>query len=190
MEKIYFIEDYQAYLNELESLESEHKGIRVRRKDNKALFATQYEQSHLATVELLGAYDEIFADEVKHNIYKSVNDYHIDEYYTDEEGIEHLIPKNKYIGMYARTAPTKDQLIKELDLTTLPSGLRFYTDDKSMVDLLGADRQAERLGAVDEDTTDWKTPDGIKEVTIGDIRKAIDLRLERKGEAVGVTSGN
>lgn len=77
---------------------------------------------------------------------------------------------------------------EQLTITTLPNGLRFYTDDASMVDLLTADRKAERLGGTDESIVDWKTADGIKEVTIGDIRQVIDIRLANKGGIVGVES--
>ena len=47
-------------------------------------------------LQSLGDYEEMFADETAHNIYKSVYDYETPEVYTDEEGIEHT-----------RTLPTK-----------------------------------------------------------------------------------
>lgn len=78
--------------------------------------------------------------------------------------------------------------IKEykLAITELPNGLRFYTDEKSLLDLMIADRQAELLGATNEDSTEWKTVEGIKAVTIKDIRDAIALRLNNKAKIVGV----
>lgn len=75
---------------------------------------------------------------------------------------------------------------KGLDVTVIKNGLRFHTDDKSMVDLMSADRSAERQGGTDESVVDWKTADGLKEVTIGNIREAIDTRLANKGNIVGV----
>lgn len=80
----------------------------------------------------------------------------------------------------------KENAILALSRTILPNGLIFYTDDKSMIDLMTADRKAERLGATDEDFTEWKTVDGIKQVKIKDIRDAIDLRLDNKANAIGV----
>lgn len=93
---------------------------------------------------------------------------------------EYLISNETYKSM------EKEEALKMLDITTLQNGLRFYTDDKSMIDLMAADRKAERLGASELAVVDWKTADGIKEVTIKDIRDAVDLRLDKKGQIVGV----
>lgn len=78
--------------------------------------------------------------------------------------------------------------IKEykLAVTELSNGLRFHTDENSLLDLMIADRQAELLGATNEDMTEWKTVDGIKQVSIKDIRDAIALRLNNKAKIVGV----
>lgn len=80
----------------------------------------------------------------------------------------------------------KEKALSQLDITTLDNGLRFYTDIGSLLDLISADREAERLNASDSDATTWKTPDGNKIVTIGDIRKAVSKRLNNKAEIVGV----
>jgi len=54
-----------------------------------------------------------------------------------------------------------------------------------MVDLFSADRKAERLGLGDDFSREWKTANGWQFVTLGDIREAIDLRLDNKGNLIG-----
>lgn len=109
---------------------------------------------------------------------------------TDEEGntfweMKTLEVQNKKSAYEQIKAHIREE---KLYITILANGLRFYTDDESMIDLIAADRKAERLGATDLDFTEWKTADGIKQVQIKDIREAIDLRLATKGGIVGVSS--
>ena len=73
-----------------------------------------------------------------------------------------------------------------LKTTKVTSGITFYTDADSIIDLLSAERKADRLGLPDTFSREWKTPHGVKKVTLADIREAIDLKLSNKGEIVGV----
>lgn len=93
---------------------------------------------------------------------------------------------NDYLKPYIDNLSKEEQL-KNLEITEISNGLQFYTDDKSLLDLMSADREAEKLGATDADSTLWKTVDGIKQVTIADIRKAISTRLSNKAKIVGVS---
>jgi len=49
----------------------------------------------------LGTYDEMFADDEKHDIYKNVYPYDVPATYTDDEGNEVEYLKPKYIGRFA-----------------------------------------------------------------------------------------
>lgn len=80
----------------------------------------------------------------------------------------------------------KIEMLKTLDVTTVTSGVSFHTDDKSIIDLMIARDEANEQGAVDTDVTDWKTINGIMEVTIFDIKEAIKLRLSNKAKLIGV----
>jgi len=55
----------------------------------------------LTTLQVLGGYDEIFNDDVKHDLYKSVYPYDISLTYTDEAGntVEYSRPQR--IGVFA-----------------------------------------------------------------------------------------
>lgn len=78
----------------------------------------------------------------------------------------------------------KAELLGNIIITTT-SGIRFYADDISRNDL----SNAILLSSVDTDTTMWKTPDGLKLVTVLDIREALRLGLEEKGRIVGAING-
>lgn len=78
----------------------------------------------------------------------------------------------------------KAELLSNIIVTTT-SGIRFYADDTSRNDL----SNAMLLSSADTDTTLWKTPDGVKLVTVLDIKEALRLGLEEKGRIVGAIDG-
>ena len=102
------------------------------------------------------------------------------------EPVRPYIPKDVTNLINEYLSKNKNIALQKINITTLPNGLKFYTDNNSLLDLLSADRPAERLGASDEDMTIWKTPDGLKQVRIKDIRDAISLRLSNTASVVGV----
>lgn len=55
----------------------------------------------MTTIESLGTYEEMFADEEAHNRYKSVYPYHIPIEYVDEEGVTQSYMRPKKIGEFA-----------------------------------------------------------------------------------------
>jgi len=55
----------------------------------------------LITVENIGDYDEMFANEVAHEKYKSVYPYHMPQTYVDENGIEQTRNLPDKIGVFA-----------------------------------------------------------------------------------------
>ena len=55
----------------------------------------------MTTVVNLGDYAEMFADEVKHDKYKSVYPYHIPLIYVDENDVEQTYTLPKKIGVFA-----------------------------------------------------------------------------------------
>jgi hypothetical protein len=55
----------------------------------------------MTTIKNLGTYEELFADEDKHAIYKSVYPYDVPIVYEDEEGVEQSYMRPKKIGMFA-----------------------------------------------------------------------------------------
>lgn len=79
---------------------------------------------------------------------------------------------------------------KEILLTTLiitlPNGLRFYADPQSRTDISSTIIEAQNQNATDEMTTQWKTPDGIKAVTLKDLKDANALALNEKAKIIGV----
>jgi len=81
----------------------------------------------------------------------------------------------------------KEEALKALEITTISNGFRFYTDDKSVIDLMLARDTARDNNIPDEYTTEWKTVDGVKTVSIANIKEALSLRLTNKANAVGVT---
>ena len=62
--------------------------------------ATEY-LSPFDNLEILGEYDEIFADALLDAKYKSVWDYTLMDSYTDEDGTVIEVPRNKYVGGFA-----------------------------------------------------------------------------------------
>lgn len=70
-------------------------------------------------------------------------------------------------------------------IVTVTSGVRFYADDVSRNDL----SNVLLLSNVDTDTTMWKTPDGLKLVTVLDIKEALRLGLVEKGRIIGAING-
>jgi hypothetical protein len=54
------------------------------------------------TIKNLGTYEELFADEAKHELYKSVYPYDVPVAYTDEDGVEQEYFRPQKIGEFAR----------------------------------------------------------------------------------------
>lgn len=55
----------------------------------------------LTTLEVLGTYDEVFADPFLDAKYKSVYPYDVAITYLDEDGVEHSYMRPKMIGVFA-----------------------------------------------------------------------------------------
>lgn len=140
MQNIIYISNVENYKLELETKEIEHKGTTLRVEENKGLFVTLDNLSSLESVEVLGTYAEVFADEVKHNKYLSVNDYLTPLYYTDEDNNEVEYFKSKYIGKFAEKVKDLEEAradkIAEVKAYFIEAGLKprvltdlgFYVD--------------------------------------------------------------
>lgn len=81
--------------------------------------------------------------------------------------------------------PSKDELLNSL-VVTLSNGLRFYADPQSRTDIAATIIEAQNQNATDEMTTNWKTPDGVKLVTLKDLKDANALALNEKAKIIGV----
>ena len=81
------------------------------------------------------------------------------------------------------------QAIKEYRLKNIVvevDGIRFYADPESRADLSDAILEAQEAGLQDTYEQEWKTKDGIKNVTLAQIKTARRKGLEEKGNIVGV----
>lgn len=78
----------------------------------------------------------------------------------------------------------KNELLNAIIVTTT-SGVRFYADPVSRTDISDAILEAQEIGASDIDTITWRTPDGLKTVTVADLKEARKLGLEEKARIVG-----
>ena len=58
--------------------------------------------NQMTTIKNLGTYDELFANETSHSLYKSVYPYDVPLSYTDEEGVVHEYFRPQRIGDFAR----------------------------------------------------------------------------------------
>ena len=88
------------------------------------------------------------------------------------------------------TAQKKDEAVKNYKLdniiATLQDGIKFYGNSASRSDISDAIEIAKEQGATDQDTVLWKTVDGIKEVTLLQLKTARKLALEEKANIIGV----
>lgn len=82
--------------------------------------------------------------------------------------------------------PSKEELLNNL-IVTLPNTLRFYADPQSRTDIAATIIEAQNQNATDEMTTNWKTPDGVKAVTLKDLKDANALALNEKAKIIGVS---
>ena len=119
---ITYVADTVAFINELESIapsyvitdeETGNKSWTIQhtpivKNENGSLAMSILSDSELelinsmTTIQSLGTYEELFADEAKHGIYKSVYPYDIALSYVDEDGntVEYFRPQK--IGEFAR----------------------------------------------------------------------------------------
>lgn len=58
--------------------------------------------NQMTTIKNLGTYDELFANETSHSLYKSVYPYDVPLRYVDEEGVVHEYFRPQRIGDFAR----------------------------------------------------------------------------------------
>lgn len=72
-------------------------------------------------------------------------------------------------------------------IVTLEDGMRFYANNESRTDMGDAVSLALDMGATEDATTQWKTPDGIKTVTLAQLKLAKRAGLEAKAKIIGVT---
>lgn len=109
------------------------------------------------------------------------------EEFTDEEGkvmykMETLEVDDK------RNAPSiiKQWKLDNIIVTLDDNETRFYANSQSRSDISDAISLAEEMGATSESTTTWKTPDGLKTVTLAQLKQAKRLGLEAKANIIGV----
>jgi len=79
----------------------------------------------------------------------------------------------------------KEEQLKKLTVTT-SKGITFYADPESRVDIVSAIKAGEDAGI---DKTVWKTPNGLIETTLDELREVNMLALKTKAEIVGVENG-
>lgn len=82
---------------------------------------------------------------------------------------------------------TKARLLSKL-IVTISSGKRFYCDPTSRADISDAILEAQDMGAPDNFETQWKTKDGVMNVTVLELKEARRLGLEAKANLVGVVN--
>ena len=63
---------------------------------------------------------------------------------------------------------------------------RFYADPESRTDIVSTLFEATSQGATDTSVTQWKTADGIMEVTLAELKEANKLALDAKAGIIGV----
>ena len=80
---------------------------------------------------------------------------------------------------------SKEEQLNTLIVTT-KNGHRIYADEKSCIDLVRAELKANRNNIPNDYTTLWKTADGWRDITIGDIKEANDLALDEKAKLIGM----
>jgi ribosomal protein S4E len=82
----------------------------------------------------------------------------------------------------------KKQKIAELGrlIVTISTGKRFYADPESRTDLVSAAMETLENNIPDSYEIEWKTPDGIMNVTASEIREAKRKALEEKARIIGV----
>lgn len=86
-----------------------------------------------------------------------------------------------------RNAPSIVKAYKLANIiVTLEDGTRFYANNESRTDISDAVSLALDMGATEEATIDWKTPDGIKTVTLAQLKLAKRAGLEAKARIIGV----
>ena len=95
-------------------------------------------------------------------------------------------PKKIYVPdtLIGDTALKHEQYKKMI--ITVTSGTRFYADPDSRADIVDAIEIAKEGGYPDTTTTQWKTPDGLMNVTLADLKEVRVLRLNKKAEIIGV----
>lgn len=189
MDKIYYIASLDAYNTELGENRVADGSYIVSNGDIGLLLA-RGEVLPLASIELLGTYDEIFADAVLDAKYQTVHDY--TTVITDAEGNTYQKPQRfgimggeaeYYAIQKAKLDVIKDEALSNVIVTT-SSGKRIYADSNSRTDLLSAIISAQAAGITE---TMWKTPDGMVLITLQDMQEAVMLGLQEKGRIIGVT---
>ena len=90
-----------------------------------------------------------------------------------------------------RNAPSVIKAYK-LDniIVTLEDGTRFYANGTSRSDMSDTISLAVELGATSESINEWKTPDGLAQVTLSQLKEAVRLGLEAKATIIGVNVNN
>ena len=69
-------------------------------------------------------------------------------------------------------------------------GKRFYADPEARTDITAVIIQATEQGATNEAVLTWKTPDGIRDVTLAELKEANKLALEAKAKIIGVDNSD
>lgn len=93
--------------------------------------------------------------------------------------------RTAYLAVEEYKKSIKNEVLNKI-IVTLEDGTRFYADPTSRTDLNDCIQIATEQGADDTAQIMWKTPDGIKLVTIGQLREARKLGLEEKANIIGV----
>ena len=92
------------YDEESGSYNVNHTLTPLKHKDNTSLsyvMNCSLDLEKYTMLESLGDYPEMFADEAKHDLYKSVYPYDEAKTYLDEDGVEQSYMVSKYIGKFA-----------------------------------------------------------------------------------------
>jgi hypothetical protein len=108
--------------------------------------------------------------------------------YIEKKGMLHTNKGEKEDNSYSYgVSVTKARLLNNL-VVTVTSGKIFYCDPTSRADISDAILEAQDMGALDTFVTQWKTVDGILDVTVAELKEARRLGLQAKATLVGVVN--
>lgn len=80
---------------------------------------------------------------------------------------------------------SKKENLESLIITTA-SGKRFYANPEARTDITAVIIEATEQGSTNEAISPWKTPDGIIDVTLAELKEANKLALEAKAKIIGI----
>lgn len=132
--------------------------------------------------EKLNVGQELSLSEGKVGVILEVNEVEITEENSDTKSLQ-------YQAKYAekQEGSTSSKLVKDYRLSTLTVTIDdkiFYADPNSRADISEAVNVAEEEGLTE---TNWKCKNGIKTVTISELKKVRMLALQKKAEIIGIS---